>query len=80
MTKKNNNVVKFPEKNIKNRFTEINNIKVIVPKNKEEFLAMCKEHLDPDDYEELLCSILDYAYYVLAERQIKDIVDSYHSY
>lgn len=58
--------------------TLLGNKTVIVPKNRVEFLFTCKEVLSIEDYEEVLCSVLDQDYYDNADPQIKKIVDNYY--
>jgi hypothetical protein len=47
------------------------------PKNRLEFLFMCKKDLVIEDYEEILLSIMDKEYYDRADNDIKAIVDNY---
>jgi hypothetical protein len=53
---------------------------VTTPKTGIEYLFLCKEFLTTQDYEEVLCSILDQEYFNQAERQIQEIVKSYFSF
>jgi hypothetical protein len=45
----------------------------------ESLLAQAKQTLCIEDYEELLLSILDAAYYSDADEEIQSIVDCYYS-
>ena len=45
----------------------------------ESLLAQIKEILAPEDYEEVLLSILDAAYYSDADEEIRTIVDNYYA-
>jgi len=58
----------------------INGEVVIKPTTSSEYLAIVKRFLEKDDYEEILCSILDKDYYDNAEDQLKSIVDFYYSF
>jgi hypothetical protein len=53
---------------------------VTMPKTGTEYLFLCKEFLTVEDYEEVLCCILDPSYFDNAERQIREIVKSYYSF
>lgn len=45
----------------------------------ESLLAYSKQILCAEDYEELLLSILDAAYYEAADEELQSIVDHYYS-
>lgn len=45
-----------------------------------QYLFICKEHLEIEDYEEVLLSVMDEDYYKKADKQIQAIVDSYFSF
>lgn len=47
------------------------------PKNRLQFLFLCKKDLVIEDYEEILLSIMDKEYYDQADNDIKAIVDNY---
>jgi len=49
-----------------------------VIKNKAWYLNLAKETLTQEDYEELLCAILDEKYYEELHPDMKAIVDSYY--
>ena len=68
-------IVSFPVPKIDYSF--INNDRVICPKNREEYLDICKKFLHNDVYKEILLSIMDSEFYDVAESQIKKVVDSY---
>jgi hypothetical protein len=53
---------------------------VKVPRNREEFLETCKETLEPDDYVDVLCGILDNEIYCSLEEPICKVIDSYYSF
>jgi hypothetical protein len=71
------NVIAFP---LKDDIGFINGIPVQNPKTAVEYLFLCKKFLAIEDYEEVLLSIMDEAYYQEAEPQIKEIVNTYFRY
>ena len=50
------------------------------PETAEQYIKICKSILTQDDYEELLCAIIDKTYYNAADYDIQRIVDCYNSY
>lgn len=71
-------IVQFPSINIEYSF--INNERVIKPKTRADYLDIVKRFLQKDDYEEILCSIMDIEYYNNSEAPLRAIVDSYFSF
>jgi hypothetical protein len=60
---------------------DILNGKVInMPSTGYEYLFLCKQFLTIDDYEEVLCCVLDKEYYDKAESAIQEIVKCYFSF
>jgi hypothetical protein len=53
---------------------------VTLPESGVDYLFLCKQFLTIEDYEEVLCCILDQEYYNEAEPQIQEIVKSYFSF
>ena len=53
---------------------------VVKPRTSEEYLALCKKFLQRQDYERVMCCILDDQYYEDSEKYIQDVVDSYFSF
>lgn len=47
------------------------------PKTASEYLALCKKELDPNEYEIVLCSIMDKEYYESASYTLQRIVQNY---
>lgn len=47
--------------------------------SKNEYLNKCKETLEPEDYESVLCSIIDHKYYESLDEDLQEIVDNYHN-
>ena len=73
------NVVSFPDAYREYGF--INGKRCRVPRCKEDYLHLCKEFLEAEDYEQILCGIMDYEYYLgIDEKQIKVIIDCYFSF
>ena len=50
------------------------------PKTRYDYLELCKQFLEPEDYEDVLCSIMDREHYNAMERPIRNVVDSYFSF
>lgn len=50
------------------------------PKTGEDFLELCKQFLEPDDYQDILCGIMDREHYDALEHQLQKIIDSYFSF
>lgn len=62
---------------IKIRF-DIPNIKGIpvkLPKDGFEYLSLCKQFLDPNEYKQVLCGVLDEEFYGTLRPELKNIVD-----
>jgi hypothetical protein len=53
---------------------------VTQPTTGVEYLFTCKEHLEVEDYEEVLLSIMDEDYYKEADDHIRAVVDGYFSF
>ena len=70
-------VIKFPARE---DIIVIDQIPVRKPKNQKEYLFMCKDILNVQDYEEVLLAILDNDYYRDTDKEIQAIVDAYYSY
>jgi len=58
----------------------LGDVEIRIPKTGVDYLFLCKQFLTIDDYEEVLCCILDQEYYNEAEPQIQEIVKSYFSF
>ena len=66
----NDNIIEFPTKIVlKGSY-----------KNRQEYLMSCKEVLTEEDYREVLCGIMDSAFYDSLEEDLKDIVYTYFHY
>jgi len=50
------------------------------PRTGKDFLELCKQFLEPDDYMDILCGIMDRDHYDGLERQLQKIIDSYFSF
>lgn len=55
-------------------------IPVEEPKTGKDFLELCKQFLEPDDYQDVLCGIMDREHYDALERQLQKVIDSYFSF
>lgn len=53
---------------------------VKVPRTRAEFLETCKETMEPDDYVDILCGILDPEIYCMLDDPICKVIDSYYSF
>jgi hypothetical protein len=53
---------------------------VKVPRTRQEFLETCKETLEPEDYIDVLCGILDNEIFCTLEDPIAKLVDTYYSF
>lgn len=59
---------------------ELNGTVYYKPKTRNEYLAICKQELDVETYEELMCGILDKEYYDRCDPEIQGIIHSYYSF
>jgi hypothetical protein len=50
------------------------------PKHGYQYLLMCKEILDIQDYEEVLLAIMDEEYYQTTDIEIRAMVDVYYTF
>jgi hypothetical protein len=50
------------------------------PKTAEQFLELCKDQLNVDDYMDVLCSIMDKEHYDAMDDQIQNLVHVYRSF
>ena len=53
---------------------------IVLPLTRGEYLQVAKDALVREDYEYLLCAIMDIEYYDLVEEPIRKIVDSYYTF
>lgn len=58
----------------------VKGIEVQEPRTKREYLSICKSFLEKEDYEEILCGIVDEEYYNEMEGALRRIVDSYYDF
>ena len=54
--------------------------KVEEPKTKFDYLEICKQFLDPEDYQDILCGIMDKEHYDALEKPLRNVIDSYFSF
>lgn len=50
------------------------------PRTREDYLILCKQFLDPDDYQDILCGIMDVEHYDALESQLQQVIKSYFSF
>jgi hypothetical protein len=58
----------------------IKGIPVEEPKTRFDYLEICKDFLDPDDYQDILCGIMDKEHYDALEKPLRNVIDSYFSF
>lgn len=58
----------------------VKGVAVDEPTTKKEYLSICKSFLETEDYEEILCGIVDEEYYEAMEGALRRIVDSYYDF
>ena len=54
--------------------------KIRKPSCRREYLELCKQELERDDYEAVLMGVLDSDYYLMSEPQVQKVIDCYYSY
>ena len=64
-------------KKIRFEIPEPKQVKMQPPKSPEEYLGMCKKMLRKEQYEDILCGILDEEIYETLESPYKKIIDLY---
>jgi hypothetical protein len=50
----------------------------VQPSCRNEYLAVCKDVLEPEDYKDILCAILDEDFYQKLEEPLQKIVRTYY--
>jgi hypothetical protein len=58
----------------------IKGIPVEEPKTRFDYLEICKDFLDPEDYQDILCGIMDKEHYDALEQPLRNVIDSYYSF
>lgn len=82
-------IIKFPEKlkstyeldtstNID--FSNIKGIPVENPKCRKDYLEICKQFLAPEDYQDILCGIMDREHYDALEAPLRKLIDCYFTF
>lgn len=61
-------------------YPNVAGVPVQEPKNRQDYLDLCKFFLDPEDYKDILCSIMDKEHYDAMEDKICKVVDAYFSF
>jgi hypothetical protein len=55
-------------------------IPVEEPKTRKQYQDILKQFLEPDDYQDILCGIMDKEHYDALERPLQKIIDAYFSF
>lgn len=55
-------------------------IPVEEPSTRQEYLELCKQFLEVEDYQDILCGIMDKEHYYALEPQLRRVIDSYFSF
>lgn len=50
------------------------------PETRQEYLYLCKQFLEIEDYQDILCGIMDKEHYDALENQLQKVIDSYFSF
>lgn len=58
----------------------INGVPVDQPKTRKQYLNVVKQFIDPEDYMDILCGIMDKEHYDGLERPMRKIIDAYYSF
>jgi len=58
----------------------IKGVPVKQPKTGKEYLEVVKQFIEPEDYIDILCGIMDKEHYDALEHQLQKIIDSYFSF
>lgn len=65
---------------IKNYVPNVHGIPVEEPETRQDYLDICKVFLDPEDYQDMLCGIMDREHYDALEPQLQKVINSYFSF
>lgn len=58
----------------------IHGVPVQEPKTRADYLELCKQFLEPEDYKDILCGIMDKEHYDGLEDQLQHVIESYFSF
>lgn len=58
----------------------IKGVPVKQPKTGKQYLDIVKQFIEPDDYMDILCGIMDKDHYDGLERPLQKIIDAYYSF
>ncbi len=58
----------------------VNGIPVEEPKTAKQYLEVVKQFVEPEDYMDILCGIMDREHYDALERPLQRIVEAYYSF
>jgi hypothetical protein len=64
----------------KNIGPSIKGVPVEEPVTRFDYLELCKQFLDPEDYQDVLCGIMDKEHYDALENPLRGVIDSYFSF
>lgn len=64
----------------RNDVPNIAGVPVEEPKTRKDFLDLCKLFLEPEDYMDILCGIMDKEHYDALDNQLQKVIDSYFSF
>lgn len=56
----------------------IKGVRVPIPTNGKDYLETCKAFLEPEDYQDILCGIMDREHYDALEIYLQVIIDHYY--
>ena len=85
------NVIQFPVKTkeefwlddselVNTEYAYINDDLVKKPMNGRQYLELCKVYLTKEEYESVLCGVMDVDYYNDIPKHLRDIVNAYFSF
>ena len=65
---------------VSNEGPNVNGVPVEEPKTRLAYLNLCKKFLEPEDYQDILCGIMDVEHYDALEWQLQNVINSYFSF
>ena len=76
-----NNIVQGVVDELKNYSgPNISGVPVEEPVTRQDYLELCKIFLEPEDYQDILCGIMDKEHYDGLELQLQKVIDCYFSF
>lgn len=61
-------------------YMTIKGVQVAKPRSGEEYLVLCKQFLDVEDYKDVLCGILDAEHYDGIKTYLQQVVNAYYRF